>query len=148
MNGWIKYFIDGTKEIGSDRRVNSKKASWSRGRLEDVIQADLKYGRNTISIRGLGKYHQADTYVLYAQSGRQELVMRHLQRQIKKDDHFLCLIPQPDSLTIQVYSDFPLKETDKTKIQELSLQDVGKWLTLTLDLSEKETRFTIIPSKV
>jgi len=37
MSAWTKYFIDGTTEKGNDIDITRRKASWSKGRLKDIV---------------------------------------------------------------------------------------------------------------
>jgi len=63
-NGWVKYFIDGSRCVGSDTNVYLKKTvSWSHSRDEGILRVSLTHNGATAEIIGLGLYWQADTFV-------------------------------------------------------------------------------------
>lgn len=82
MHGWVKHFVDGTKEVGTDYDVRMKKASWSRGRLTKMVGAEILHGEKRLVIQLPGTYWQSDDYDVSIFSSQPELVTRRLQFQI------------------------------------------------------------------
>lgn len=82
MNGWVKHFADGTKEIGTDRDVQMKKASWSHGRLTGMTAAEIIHENKKLSIMLPGDYWQSDDYDVSIFTSKPELIVRRLQFQI------------------------------------------------------------------
>lgn len=87
-NGWIKFFVDGTTESGSDEKVQLKQASWSRGKLDSIIKTELSHDNFTICLRGQGNYWQSDdweTDIL----GNSKILTRRLAKQIEIKDNYI-----------------------------------------------------------
>jgi hypothetical protein len=55
--GWRKEFADGQVEIGTDHMVRNGEASWSNGRQDDIIQAEVmvEVPKSPVVLRGLVK---------------------------------------------------------------------------------------------
>jgi hypothetical protein len=90
MNGWIKKFGDGTKEVGTDELVRAKRASWSRGRLSGMIGVELHHGASHVFLDGTGKFWQSDDYEVLLLEPTPTLKTRRLQKKIEPMDRFFC----------------------------------------------------------
>lgn len=62
MSYWMKFFTDGTKEKGTDADVATRRASWSRGRLDGITYAILSFAGVVIRVDGTDIW-QKDQYV-------------------------------------------------------------------------------------
>jgi hypothetical protein len=64
MGTWIKTFNDGSIECGSDRDIQNKKASWTRGRLTDIESVKI-LEKNLCGILTIPntEWHQYDRYM-------------------------------------------------------------------------------------
>jgi hypothetical protein len=62
-NYWVKTFSDNTQEVGIDSLVNSRNASWSSGRLDDLTEVELSLYPRVITVKiDETEYHQFDRY--------------------------------------------------------------------------------------
>ena len=123
MYGWIKLFADGTKEVGTDYDVSRKKASWSRGRLEGMVGAEIIHGNKSIAIYAPGVFWQSDDYEITVHpNSKPELKVRRLQKQIEKMDYLHFNI-NPD-------------------------KDCGKWLTIELDITTGKSSWSVQETKI
>lgn len=85
-NGWVKYFADGKKEFGYDQLVREKKASWSKGRLDNMTAVELHHNGTTIAIEGTGQFWQSDTLETSLFSLNTQFVKRTLSKKIHERD--------------------------------------------------------------
>lgn len=94
MSMWVKHFIDGTKEIGTDSDIQKKEASWSRGRLENISYVEIS---NKIVLASLSvpntEWHHFDHFIVGVDLGKpsSQRVLRVIQAKIK-DEHVGNLI--------------------------------------------------------
>lgn len=129
MNGWVKYFADGSKEIGSDRDVKLKRASWSRGRLSGMTGAEIFHQNKKMAILAPGTFWQSDDYQVDVFEPTPSIVTRRLQRQIQKDDHFFMVYQDDNTLVVT-----PLVP-DRFVEGLLDVKDqAGQWLTVEYDV--------------
>jgi len=64
MGAWIKFFKDGPSEHGSDIDINNGKASWSRGRLNNITFVQLFEDRTCLNMNVPNtSWHQYDRFV-------------------------------------------------------------------------------------
>lgn len=91
MDGWIKYFAWGEPEYGADNQVAKKLASWSKGRLDNMIGAKLYHNDICrISIVGAGQYHQSDDFDVPIYQSTPKRAIRRLQHLIKPAAEFVA----------------------------------------------------------
>ena len=132
MYGWIKLFADGTEEIGTDEDVHKKQASWSQGRLEDMIGAEIIHGNKRIAIHAPGTFWQSDDYeVTVHQNGEPELKVRRLQKQININDN----------LSVKQFENSFLIASQEAYLMMHNL--VGKWLTLEMNVETGQLSYNI-----
>ena len=87
MSAWIKVFNDGTREVGTDESIRQNKASWSRGKLNDIKSVQIFEGQFGIRFTVEDtEWHQFDRFVSFlGQIGDQcNRVFRCIQAQIKQ----------------------------------------------------------------
>ena len=89
MFGWVKHFADGSTERGEDRMVARRAASWSRGRLDNLVRVTLHQGTAQATIEGPGEYWQADTFEARIGVNEGILVQRMICKKLTEDDKFL-----------------------------------------------------------
>ena len=135
MNGWVKHFADGTTEVGTDYNVQTKKASWSRGRLTGMVGAEIIHGNKRLAIWMPGTFWQSDDYEVNFLESTTKIVTRRLQWQFKKQDTFRVFEDQ-DSIEIRI----PFY----TMGQSLK----GKWLTVELDVQSGKLEHSIRENRV
>jgi len=141
MNGWIKLFADGTKEIGSDELVQKGLASWSKGRLVNMVGVELHHDDRIVILEGTGKFWQSDDYMArMSQNGTSDLVTRRIQKLIYDDDAWMLIDH------VNQFSRYKIVNRithgingfiSKRKI----LSQMGKWLTIEMDVKTGRTIF-------
>jgi hypothetical protein len=64
MGAWVKVFKDGTSERGSDLDIINKKASWSKGRLKNIVSVSL-FDKNKCCVLSVSEtdWYQYDRYM-------------------------------------------------------------------------------------
>jgi len=87
MGTWTKVFKDGSTEVGTDAQITNQKASWSRGRLDNIKSVEI-YEKNfgiSCTIDNTS-WHQFDRFIsFFNQTGPQcNRVFRAIQAQIKQ----------------------------------------------------------------
>lgn len=89
-NGWVKYFGSGNPEYGTDQHIRSRLASWSRGRLQGMVAAELYHHEQcVIRINGAGVYHQSDDFEASIYQSTPIHTARRLQFKIRQQDKFV-----------------------------------------------------------
>jgi hypothetical protein len=136
MNGWIKHFADGSKEVGTDQAVYAKKASWSKGRLADMIGAEVVHGNKRIAILVPGEFWQSDDYDVSFLQSTPSLVKRRLQYKIQKSLG-LKVEWQDDSVVVLLCPGFYATE-----------EQVGQWVTIELDIKTGKFDFTVQENRI
>jgi len=138
-NGWIKSFVDKTNLVGLDKDVPSGKCSWRRSRLEGMTSCVLNHGHKMIAIQGDGEYWQSDTLSAVMSIGvTNEPVwqVRRLQRKIDQRDLFIIAQQSFNKLTIDVKQHpYDVRKLHTTHTSQLvKAEDIGKWITVTIDV--------------
>lgn len=127
MYGWIKLFADGTKEIGTDTDVRAKKATWQGGRLHDMIGVEMYHGTKYLAILVPGTFWQSEDYEVSFLDSTPQLIVRRIQKQIEPRDTFF-ITHNKDKIILGPENGRPIPVDEN---------DVGKWITLELDVSSK-----------
>ena len=136
MGSWQKTFVDGTVEDGEDRRIAHGDASWSKGRLDDIVEVNLFEGTIFCSLAVPDTiWHQFDRFIVPASEGthisvriyiavQAEIRDHHVGKYVvcKHESHFLCAIV--DSCT--------QPETEYSYNRQITKAHVGKWVTVVL----------------
>lgn len=149
--GWIKQFLDGTHEVGTNHDVQNKRASWSQGRLNSMFQAEIEQDNCVILIDGLGSYWQSDDYEVSLGETWPSMVTRRLQRQICQGDIFVDISNENQGKRLFACVGQVEGLSDKRvagKRSLLTTKDIGKWLTLEIDLITKSTRYYISEHRI
>lgn len=135
MNGWIKYFAFGRPEYGTDKDVINKSASWSRGRLSEMIAAELWHNDlRVVRIVGPGEYHQSDDFSVSLHYSKPDRIIRRLQFLIQPQHDFVVGYMQ--SNTIDAYlTNSEVMHSDKQYSLFCGLHsNTGEWLTVEYDI--------------
>jgi hypothetical protein len=62
-DSWIKTFSDNTQEIGTDLLIRNNLASWTNGRLDDIVEVDLYMLPLRVNVKIENtEYYQFDRY--------------------------------------------------------------------------------------
>lgn len=138
---WEKVFSDRSFEIGRDEDIENKRASWSKGRLDDMIACWL-FGfmcRILIAIPDT-EWHQFDRYEVPLAVGKHDgkRIIRALQAKIQPEHegkfiHHL-IEGEFDEKQSFMFFDDPSDEAPSIFITE---ENVGKWFTVTIDFNGK-----------
>lgn len=142
---WVKYFENETKEYASQSDINEGKASWSNGRLEDMIAAEVGFGKYTASICVSKKteWHQFDRMIVPVGIGahRPKKVATTIQAQIKIDHDGGYIIETILDENNRKY--FFTKEIKNLKANQklypIKQKYFDKWFTVTI--MEHESKF-------
>lgn len=133
MYGWIKLFADGTKEIGIDTDVKAKRATWQGGRLHNMIGAEIYHGTKHLAILVPGTFWQSEDYEVSFLDSTPQLLTRRIQKRIEPKDTFF-IMHNKDEIILGPDNGLPIL-VDK--------DDIGKWITLELDISSSIVRCSI-----
>lgn len=132
VSAWTKIFEDGTKEYGTDYRISTGSASWTRGQLNNIVEVQLS---NRIMLASLSvpntSWHQFDHFivVLDLDTSKPKRICRVVQAEIKEHHKDMFLIKDcynKYSFSIVVTS---TKNTESIQITE---EMIGKWITLVI----------------
>lgn len=139
MNGWIKYFADGTKEIGIDKDVKTRKVSWSKGRLNNIKEVQIQHNSTGqwALISGPGEFWQSDTYeVAVLQSGNGQITNRTIYRKFQDGDSYMRCIEVDGCLHI-VIGDYICN--GEGTFFDIKSEWIGRWLELDIEIGNNVT---------
>ena len=137
MGAWIKFFADNSLEHGRDKDISKGEASWTQGRLNDIIEVRLFNELLSCSLSALNTcWHQFDRFSVVVSEGTQQSIRTHrvVQAEIKPYHIGFLLM---SSHTGGNYSWVIVQDLRHSKkaysfCKLLTEKDVGKWLTLIL----------------
>ena len=135
MPGWIKFFCDGTKETGYDHEIEAGKASWSKGRLDDVSHVQISNGFNVCTLEVPDTHwHQFDRFIAPVGIGEQKPARTHMVVQAQTTPShvgYVMIYSQPTSHMLWVtISREPKTMSDNDFMRRIEARDAGRWLTL------------------
>lgn len=85
-DGWAKYFRDGTIEYGTDVLVDSGKASWTRGKQENMAALAIRSGDMILYLMAdegtKSKFWQSDDYEVVLGSRKPVRVVRRIEQKV------------------------------------------------------------------
>lgn len=142
-NGWVKYFLDGTKEEGWDDLVKARLASWTNGRHEGIGSVEMHHDDRIITINGPGRFWQQDTFEAKVLVNGGELVERKILRQITSNDIIICLhggMGGSSTVTVAGYELVNLPCPHRLKVKP---SWIGKWISLKMDIKNRSTIWNI-----
>lgn len=145
MNGWVKLFADGTREIGNDIDVKNKKASWRGGRLNNMSGAYVEHNGFCMGILVPGEFWQSEDYEVDFFESVPRLITRRIQKKIRLGDRFYITnnIGQfflvPEYHLPACHSEIELQINDN---------DIGKWITLEMNIPTMKMQYTIEETKI
>lgn len=139
MKGWIKHFIDGSQEDGSDLLITQGKASWRNGCLDNIISVDIRENGYLYSLicKDLGdpprrEWWQGDNYhsrFIPNQTVPGVCVLRFVQFKILPEDtgKYLHMIKLPHCYQMT------LKNNPQGALTQIDPKSEGMWLTLEIE---------------
>lgn len=135
IGSWLKLFVDGSVEHGSDYQILDGDASWSKGRLENIISVMLSQNINSCSLYVENtEWHQFDRYIVPVSQGTHTSQRTHRVLQAKIQEHHLGLYLN----THIIGSYFRWISIDENgKDTRITKEHIDKWLTVILPLYEK-----------
>lgn len=144
MGYWLKKFADGTEIRGTDRAVYMKAASWSKSRLDSMVETELSHHNKTMQLVGLGEYWQSDTYES-VYPGRTSLIQRRIQRKIEPSDtHFRI---QCGNTVFRIeFNDQRLTEGGVFRKVEKAWH--GKWFVMEMNLKTGQWRYYVRSERI
>lgn len=138
MNYWVKKFIS-DKEIGTDKDIKLKKASWSNGRLDNMVGAELHHNSQHLYISGIGNYWQSDTYEVLMYNSTPKLVSRRIEKQITNQDLYFKYIIGPNKLEMT----FNTVLNIAGKLVKIESDWINKWLVAEMDVNTHHLKYYI-----
>jgi len=133
MYGWVKWFADGSKEVGTDTAVKMKQATWQGGRLSEMVGVELMHGEKHMGIFMPGIFWQSEDYEVAFMDSVPELKVRRIQKKIEPGDKFF-IRQSRNELTLR---------SNGVAMMMLEERDIGKWITIELDVPSGQLRCTI-----
>lgn len=130
MHGWIKHFVNGTKEIGTDEDVAANKASWSKGRLIGIAAAEIIHGNKRMAILSPGRFWQSDDYEVSYGEPTPSMRVRRLQRQIQSGDYMFVVSKDANTMIVNMLQP---NQVHSTAIDVRGM--IGRWLTIEYDIT-------------
>ena len=138
MNGWMKFYSDGTHYSGEDSLVHTGKASWRKSSLRNIIRVFVAHNGFTLIINGPGEYWQSDTCRSIYPGGTQ-LLTRRIQRQIESTDKFFQVNQNYGKLEVS----FNCQEL-VGKLCPIAPEQIGQWLTLEYNVATGDAKYSIL----
>lgn len=131
MNGaWVKFFSDGTHETGSDKDIACGRASWSKGRLDGIIEVSIEEGQTSCKLRVEDtEWFQFDRLAAPMAPGVHKPCRTHRVIQAKIKDHHVghIIASEQNSQKLECWiANGGILIHVRKRITE---EDVGKWLT-------------------
>lgn len=149
FDGWTKHFLDDTTECGTNQDVARKLASWSKGRLYGMWGACIKEGKQHLHINGLGDFWQSDDYEVQLAEKWPSMVVRRLQKKLSTGDIFVDIKRFGEyGLEAYVGKAEDLKNPPRGERNMLADKDIGKWLTLEMDLVNYTERYYLSENRL
>ena len=134
-NGWVKHFIDGTIEHGSDLLVEQRLASWSRGRLDGIDHVEVWYGGRFVSLQGQGEFWQSDTFEARVLANSSTLIKRTISKKLNDKDHWVVLFFNgPENIVgAKIVSEVNLPMAHVFTQIQIKREWVGEWFSMDLE---------------
>ena len=138
MNGWIKFYLDGSRCVGEDKDVYSRRVSWRQSSNTNLVKVELHHEGNILGIEGAGQFWQSDQFESMFPAGS-KIVKRRIQRLIAQEDLYYVLTDRG------VYFLAPNLKTLSFGgvMHPISPNDIGKWMTLEYDIRSRSWRHYI-----
>jgi len=149
MQGWIKHFIDGESEVGSDSLVRRHQASWTHGRHDGLCAVDLHFKEKIFTLScGVGEYWQSDTMIACMMKGASvpgQMVTRRISRKITAEDIGKKIYKTSRDDCIKITFD---RESDNsTIINTIKTTHVNQWLVLEVSIREENKLHIVVTVK-
>lgn len=142
MGAWIKKFRDESIEVGSDIDIEAGKASWSKGRLDDISNVYLYDGLSGASLSfPKTNWHQFDRYTVnLGEKTRPSRIFRAIQSLIKKEylDKYICYNCSNIRFIWACIEDSPDEYISYIKIKP---EYIGMWFTSLISNTNKPQLF-------
>ena len=149
-DGWLKTFTDNSFEEGWDFLIDSRRASWSRGKLTNLRAVSL-CNNNTVCSIWAGQFEnnfwQSDDWevALFTSAGYR--TTRRIQKQIGKLDNYLLLEQSESSITLRFAETiFPVDE--KLCVLEIRSEHEKQWLVMEVDIKTNTVVWYINKDKI
>lgn len=140
MGLWIKYFYDGTKEIGTDYDIEEGLASWSQGELTNIkgVVLSIDFGTKIFLEVPNTEWHQFDRMSVLVTYGttKPKRQYRVIQALIKQEHVGLPLLYHLNSSHVMV-SNNTFDVRHKGFMESILPNRVGKWLSVVMQEDKK-----------
>lgn len=135
MNGWIKFFADGSQVKGLDMDIMAGTASWSKSRFEGLEKVELRCGKRkaVLECPGERNWHQFDRMIVPVGIGKHIPLRSHrvVQAQINPVDinKHLNIYPCNYWSCVAVLGE---QDNAAKQVVVINEETVGKWVTVVL----------------
>lgn len=134
MGSWVKIFKDQTKEHGSDKDIELKKASWSKGRLDNIISVQL-FEKSVCCVLSVPntEWYQYDRYMASLSVGSQSFRSARVVQAKITPSHvgkYISSSYAPGALLIEI-------NTKSKNGILVKAKDVNLWLTAYILVNKK-----------
>ena len=148
VNGWVKCFLDGTREEGYDNLVDKKLASWQKGKLDNIIEVKLYHEGKGILLLGRGTYWQSDDWEVPLFTSPGYFKTRRIERQISSTDHHLLRFQNENDTIFACIDDLEELYDEDDIIHKFDIDDIGHWLCIEMNAQSKEVSWYINEDKI
>lgn len=130
IGSWIKVFTNKTSERGYDYLIDNKKASWSKGSLENIKEVFLSDGivAGTLEIPNTS-WHQFDRFSFRLNEDNHPTRKARFVQALIQEEHvgsYLCY----NNNDIWIVWVSLKNKKNNSNIYIIQSSDVGKWITL------------------
>lgn len=136
---WIKVFEDETKEQGLDTDIQAGKASWSKGKLDQIKEVLLYDGYSASSLAVSNtNWYQFDRYTCPVSVGPQpsHRIYRVIQAEIQQSHLDQYIIGSV--ISSNLYWATITKNLDGHKYEkQITEEDIGKWISIVMEQSKR-----------
>jgi hypothetical protein len=149
MGLWIKFFTDKTNEYGTDELIKNKKASWSKGKFENIKHCRISVFDSLIDIEIPNtEWHQFDKFIAVLGEGTYKSVRTHMVLQAKIKSEHIGKFISINYYTGDICDAFECKLTNEAIPSSTCIQieesHCNKWFTGIID---KEGPYVSISDK-
>ena len=132
IGSWIKSFVDGSIETGTDGDIEENKASWSKGRLDGIKDVLLIDGFVSCSLSlDNTSWHQFDRFIVPLEIGTNRPIRTHRVIQAEIKPHH---VGKYLNINKPCCSFFCCTLEDTVSEFQIKEKHVGKWLSVILQL--------------
>jgi hypothetical protein len=136
MPTWVKIFSDNSCEYGKDSDIAIGKASWSKGKLENICAVEFRERdeRRCLLVVPNTSWHQFDRFSVIVSEGTHQPTRTHrvIQAKIKEEHIGFFLTKGPSNRPYPRWAVSKVQHPFDSLCMRITKEHVGKWLTVIL----------------